>query len=392
MASNTNETPPELPRIPPYPLTPCLDVYALEIEGHKNPVTQDHILIAANILYGNPTLTLAQAGQELGAKLRKPRLERSLELTILESVRTILMFNCPREADEWKPSERFVDFASRCFPTTPARSVAPTQRSMKAWKLNEKYGLSFSGTDDLARHLYLDLSHPAGPTLFLFRHGGFIKKQLDGLKQATFQEDDGIPVCLKRYLVTLPSSIFPLSRYLNPRLPLPNGRINRGYLPPRLLFETLHSIQEILFHFNDRGSRPILKRLIAKDGFDKSYATAEGYKGYKFFDDEDGPEYRYWGERLEALYTFTRQRLPRNKFERWMKWQASDGNAFALALAALLISIVVGILSLGLAALQSWIAWEAWKEPVSNGGSDDETTALLREIVELLRRQQQQGQ
>jgi hypothetical protein len=67
-----------------------------------------------------------------------------------------------------------------------------------------------------------------------------------------------------------------------------------------------------------------------------------------------------------------------------MKWQTSESNAFAVALAALLISIVVGILSLGLGSLQAWIAWKAWTEPVSN---DEETTALLREIAELLRQQ-----
>jgi hypothetical protein len=88
------------------------------------------------------------------------------------------------------------------------------------------------------------------------------------------------------------------------------------------------------------------------------------------FDDEDDPEYKYWGERLIALHRFaTRERLPRNSFERWMEWQGSESNAFAVALAALLISTLVGILGVGLAAFQSWVAWKAWKEPVPNGGS-----------------------
>ncbi|KAK3900580.1 hypothetical protein C8A05DRAFT_17123 [Staphylotrichum tortipilum] len=91
-----------------------------------------------------------------------------------------------------------------------------------------------------------------------------------------------------------------------------------------------------------------------------------------FADDSDIMEYRYWGERLAALQAFMRERPPRN------------GNAFALALAALLISVVVGVLGRAVAALQTWVACEAWAAPVSN---DDDTLATLREIVDLLREQ-----
>ncbi len=103
-----------------------------------------------------------------------------------------------------------------------------------------------------------------------------------------------------------------------------------------------------------------------------------------FADDSDIIEYRYWGERLAKLQAFMRERPPRNRVERWIKWQTSERNAFALALAALLISVVVGVLGLAVAALQSWLAWKAWAEPVSN---DDDTIATLREIADLLREQ-----
>ncbi len=154
-----------------------------------------------------------------------------------------------------------------------------------------------------------------------------------------------------------------------------------GCYPPRLLAETLHSIQSILFHFSDDRSSRILERLIAKQGFDEDCAQP---KGYKMFTDADMAEYRYWGERLAILHGFMWERPPRNKFERWIKWQTSESNAFALALAALVISVVVGLLSLGVAGLQSWLAWKAWREPVS---SDDDTIAVLHEIADLLRQQ-----
>jgi hypothetical protein len=121
--------------------------------------------------------------------------------------------------------------------------------------------------------------------------------------------------------------------------------------------------------------------LITKDGFDEDCAQAEGYK---LFTEVDMMEYRYWGERLATLQSFIQERPPRSKFKRWMKWQTSESNAFAVALAALLISIVVGVVSLAVAALQGWIAWKAWREPVS---TDAATTALLQEIADLLRQQ-----
>lgn len=158
--------------------------------------------------------------------------------------------------------------------------------------------------------------------------------------------------------------------------------MSRGCLPPRLLAETLHSIQTILFHFDDQRSARILERLIAKGEVDEDCSQGEGSK---FFDDVDSLDYLYWGERLATLHSFVLGRPPRNRFERWVKWQSSESNAFAVAIAALLISIVVGILSLILAAFQAWVAWEAWKAPVDD--SEAEMVRRLEELIELIRQQ-----
>lgn len=84
-----------------------------------------------------------------------------------------------------------------------------------------------------------------------------------------------------------------------------------------------------------------------------------------FDDSQERFQYLYWGDRLARLNNFVIDRPPRNKFERWVKWQTSDSNAFCIALLALVISILVGLLSLGLSGFQAWIAWKAWKEPNS---------------------------
>ncbi|GJC82249.1 hypothetical protein ColLi_05087 [Colletotrichum liriopes] len=72
---------------------------------------------------------------------------------------------------------------------------------------------------------------------------------------------------------------------------------------------------------------------------------------------------RLLGERLALLHEMVMSRPPRNKLERWLHRQSNEGNALFIALVALLISILVGIISIGLAAVQIWIAWMAWKHP-----------------------------
>lgn len=141
-----------------------------------------------------------------------------------------------------------------------------------------------------------------------------------------------------------------------------SNRFPSGCLPPHLVAETLHSIQDILFQCDDDKSQDILQRLCYRRGFDRDCLIPEGYK---LFEDPSHLKYVYWGKRLVALHDFVLDPPPHNKFERWIKWQTSESNAFAIALFALLISIVVGFLSLGLASVQTWIAYKAWKETVN---------------------------
>ncbi len=348
------------------------------------PITHDDVLEVAAVLRRDPTLTLDQASEQLKTQPGTVRPTQQLRTTMLVSAQALLMLDFTEPMDAWQPNERFVDFVSRRIPkaggfSAAAKLAIENQRSMKAWKLRARFRLSFKGTDDLASHLLLDSSHPDGPTLYIFHYTAFLKAQLGRLRQQNFQKDSDILACLKMYVYM--ASLFSIS--LLPLILLLGSLLTgcSGCLPPRLLAETLHSIQTILFHFSDHRSSLILERLMAKQGFDEDCAQAQGYR---MFTDADLMEYKYWGERLAILQGFMRERPPRNRFERWIKWQTSESNAFALALAALVISVVVGLLSLGVAGLQSWLAWKAWKEPISN---DDDTIAILQEIADLLRQQ-----
>lgn len=129
--------------------------------------------------------------------------------------------------------------------------------------------------------------------------------------------------------------------------------------------ETLHSIQYLLFQPTDTKSTQILDDLINKkeDGFDPKCIE---YKSHNIF--QELPEdfkYRYWGERVTELHKKVLSRPPRSKLERWLYQQSNDGNALFIALVALFISIIVGVISIGIGAVQIWIAWMAWKHPLT---------------------------
>jgi hypothetical protein len=104
-----------------------------------------------------------------------------------------------------------------------------------------------------------------------------------------------------------------------------------------------------------------LQQLIRRKGFDSACAVHEGYK---MFQDVSGDfPYIYWGERLAILHDLVLDRPPRTDFERWIRLQTSESNSFLIAMLALVISIIVGILTLGLSGFQAWVAWQAWKYP-----------------------------
>ncbi len=115
----------------------------------------------------------------------------------------MLMLDCAvsgRQWEAWQPDERFIDFIYKCFPRTSEMSARVSQaiwnqRSMKAWKLKARFGISFKGTDNLARHLLLD---PNGPTVYLFHHTTFLKAQLDRLQKGSFEKEDNVSKCLSR--------------------------------------------------------------------------------------------------------------------------------------------------------------------------------------------------
>lgn len=132
-------------------------------------------------------------------------------------------------------------------------------------------------------------------------------------------------------------------------------------MPPQLLVETLYSIQAVLFPSIDPESAEILDELIARRDFDPDCAEYEGYKLFR----EPPPdfEFKFWGERMAHLHRLITYRPPRNRLERWFHQHGNERNALLIAFLALFISILVGVISIGLNCVQIWITWMAWKNP-----------------------------
>ncbi|KAM5344944.1 hypothetical protein ACJ41O_010806 [Fusarium nematophilum] len=262
------------------------------------PITHRDVTVAAQVIRENTGKTLHQITLDVQEKLQTTPSTQRANLAIRVAVRAMFMldsavidshgpgFTIGRYRHvSWQLTEPFHEFVSRCFCKSLQESESvldalANKRSLKAWKLKVRSGITFKATDNIAQHLLLDADNGI---LYLFHHTSFLKAQLDRLQgHSPSNEEDGLACLTRRYKV-----------------------------------------------FGD-----------ALDDF----------------------EYLYWGHRLAEIYDHVIDRPPKNWFERWINWQTSESNAFAIALAALVISIIVGCLSLGLSAVQIWIAWRAWKD------------------------------
>ncbi|KAF5004050.1 hypothetical protein FDECE_9425 [Fusarium decemcellulare] len=302
------------------------DAHLLQV-GHSEstepgPITHRDVKIAARLIRESPEKTLHQMTLNLQERLPDVSAQKA-SLAIRVAVRTMFMLDSA--VSDWHGPSFTIGSSHE---SEDVMDAIANKRSLKAWKLKARLGITFRATDNIAQHLLLDADNRI---LYLFHHTSFLKAQLSRLQGQNIDKEHDILNCLAM-----------------------------GILPPRLLAETLHSLQSILFHWSDERSSRILRQLIQKKGFDKDCSEPEGYK---ILDDTlDNFEYLYWGHRLAEIYDLVMDRPPKNWFERWIKWQSSESNAFAVALAALVISIIVGCLSLGIGALQAWIAWRQWKD------------------------------
>jgi len=187
------------------------DVRVLQIEDPEDPgrqrvvpLTYKDILNAANVLRVDSSLTPKQAIQRLATEPNSAYAQQQSKLAILIAVRCMFMLDSSiREGvgvrEPWQEDERLVDFVCKSFPkslelSNRALQALQAQKSLKAWKLKIRSGITFKGTDNLAQHLLLD---PANSTLYIFHHTAFLKAQLARLQAMGFGKEDGMSTCLR---------------------------------------------------------------------------------------------------------------------------------------------------------------------------------------------------
>ncbi|KAI8953300.1 hypothetical protein F4801DRAFT_147012 [Xylaria longipes] len=132
-------------------------------------------------------------------------------------------------------------------------------------------------------------------------------------------------------------------------------------LPKQLVLETLHTLKYVLFPI-DPESQSILRSLVTKDGFDPDNCGVDTSWQLR---EEELIAYEYWGSRLVDLHYELENPTPRGFVETWMERKSGARYVMMATLAGVLIAILLGILSLVVSIVQTWIAWQQWKHPIS---------------------------
>lgn len=260
------------------------------------------------------------------------------------AVRVMLMIECSVDGQTggileapnmWHLDQSIVDFVASSFPSRDHPTLNETgaghpdiREALKATMLQEIAGLRFVATDDLRNHLRLD--HTCG-TVEIYHFTSVLKEQLRVLREEPDSSTPGKTLAL----------------------------------PEQLIIETLDSIQGILFPMEPE-SQKLLRTLVSKESFDPDCSRLVEDLPYANAD----IKYQYWGSRLMDLFDEMENPKPRGAFSRWLAPRSKERHVMLAALLGILTAVILGLLALIVAVFQTYIAWQAWKHPVSTGRGD----------------------
>ncbi|KAK6856328.1 hypothetical protein PG995_006515 [Apiospora arundinis] len=200
--------------------------------------------------------------------------------------------------------------------------------SLKARRLRKVGKLEFEATDSLNDHLRLDKK---SGVVKLFRHTAFLKEQLFASRST---QNNTTP------------SLF-------------GTRISRQYAR-----EVLHSIQDVLFP-PDAKSQLFLRSLINKQEMDPDCTL---YNGSEYeLEGEDEVTYQWLGPRLRDLHEELENPSPRGMLDRWLEHRSRARHVMLATVIGVFAAVILGVLSLIVGIIQTYIAWEQWKHPPGNG-------------------------
>jgi hypothetical protein len=190
------------------------------LQQSQQQINHDTILTAVRILKGNSRLTLDETKAAIQQQLQQSYSTRSLDLIVKIAVQAMLMVDSNVKESHgpdyaignfrhasWHSDESLVDFITKSFPQVlPERKdrvamVLQDKKSLKAWKLRDRLGIVFRGTNNLTDHLLFD---PSNRILYLFHHAAYLKAHLDWWntqpQAGTTAKEVEIATALERYI------------------------------------------------------------------------------------------------------------------------------------------------------------------------------------------------
>ncbi|KAH9884002.1 hypothetical protein F4778DRAFT_578610 [Xylariomycetidae sp. FL2044] len=205
--------------------------------------------------------------------------------------------------------------------------LAKTVSMLTAVRLEKIGGLRFQGTSNLTDHLRIDKQ---GGVVKVFHHTAFLKEYLRASRSGSAD-----------------AAMAP----------------QRMEIPRQLALEVLHSMQDVLFP-SELKSQALLRTLVNNQGFDPDCLRFNASE-YELDDERDVP-YRWLGPRLIDLFEELENPSPRGLLERWLERKSRARHVMLATIIGVFVAILLGILSLGVAILQTWIAWKSWQDQSSN--------------------------
>ena len=130
-----------------------------------------------------------------------------------------------------------------------------------------------------------------------------------------------------------------------------------GALPRQIVLEVQDSLQYILFPLSHGKSKKLLLSLIKHASFDPEC------KNWDFTSirrsEETVVPYHYFGSRLVDLY----EELENPKPNGWLQELIERKSGARYVMLATLYALFIGTMGLGVAILQTYFTYQAWKHP-----------------------------
>jgi hypothetical protein len=125
-------------------------------------------------------------------------------------------------------------------------------------------------------------------------------------------------------------------------------------------------LQSILFPIADKKSKQLLQSLVSTCGLDPDVLRFEVSTVRR--DGEENIVYVYLAERLSELYNELQSPRPRGRLEQIIERKSGARYVMMATLIGVIAAVLLGIAALGVSSYQTYIAYEAWKHPISPPG------------------------